>query len=197
VGRGTVALYRLYGRFWAKGFSLAAAGAFASFGRQSVLHPPIRLDGEARMAVGDGVFVGAGCWLQVIDNGWGGSNVALEIGDGTSIAGGCVLSAVTSVRLGRRVLLARNVYISDHSHAFDDPGRPVLDQGINRVAPVEIGDGAWLAQNVVVLPGVRIGRGAVIGANAVVRDDVPDHCVAVGSPATVVRRLASESLELA
>jgi acetyltransferase-like isoleucine patch superfamily enzyme len=85
------------------------------------------------------------------------------------------------------VLLARGVYIADHGHAFDDRTRAVLDQGIDRVAPVEIGEGAWLGQNVVVGPGVRIGRGAVIGANAVVLDDVPDHAVAVGVPARVVR----------
>ena len=53
-----------------------------------------------------------------------------------------------------------------------------------------IGDGAWLGQNVVVCPGVTIGRGAVIGANAVVLDDVPDYAVAVGVPASVVRRFA-------
>jgi acetyltransferase-like isoleucine patch superfamily enzyme len=81
------------------------------------------------------------------------------------------------------------VYVADHSHAFADTTRAVLDQGIDRVAPVEIGDGAWLGENVVVGPGVRIGRGAVVGANSVVLDDVPDHSVAVGAPARVVRTL--------
>ena len=82
---------------------------------------------------------------------------------------------------------ARNAYIADHQHAFTDTTRAVLDQGIEKTAPVEIGDGAWLGENVVVGPGVRIGRGAVIGANAVVLADVPDHSVAVGAPARVVR----------
>jgi len=77
-------------------------------------------------------------------------------------------------------------------HAFEDGSRAVLDQGITRVAPVEIADGAWLGENVVVGPGVRIGRGAVIGANAVVLEDVPDFAVAVGAPARVVRRFAGE-----
>jgi acetyltransferase-like isoleucine patch superfamily enzyme len=98
-----------------------------------------------------------------------------------------------SVRLGRKVLLARNVYISDHSHAFADVTRAVLDQGITKVEPVEIGDGAWLGQNVVVGPGVRIGRGAVVGANSVVLEDVPDYAVAVGAPARVVRELEGVS----
>ena len=89
--------------------------------------------------------------------------------------------------------MARNVYVADHMHAFEDGSRGVLDQGINRVAPVEIADGAWLGQNVVVGPGVRIGHGAVIGANAVVLEDVPDFTVAVGAPARVVRSFAGAS----
>lgn len=187
IGVGFLGAYRLTKRAWGKGFSLLASGAFASFGSRSVLQPPIRLSGEGRISVGDGVYVGAGSWLQTLGPGEG---VALEIGDGTSIVGDCVLSAACSLRLGRRVLIARNVYIADHSHAFEDTARAVLDQGIDRIAPVEIGDGAWLGENVVVGPGVRIGRGAVIGANAVVLDDVPDHAVAVGAPARVVRRFA-------
>ena len=190
MGRATVRTGRFFARARAKTFSLAASGAFASFGVRSVIEPPVRLAGEARISIGDDVFVGAGSWLQTLAG--PGHAGALEIGDGTSIAGQCVLSAACSVRLGRKVLLARNVYISDHIHSYDDTTRAVLDQGIDRLEPVEIGDGAWLGQNVVVCPGVTIGRGAVIGANAVVLEDVPDHSLAVGVPATVVRRFTLE-----
>lgn len=167
-------------------FCLAAAGGFHSFGRRSVIELPVRIIGGGRIAIGDDVYVGAGSCLQTLGEG---SDPALVIGDGTSIAGTAVLSAAASVELGKRVLLARNVYVADHQHAFVDLDTAVLDQGINRVAPVAIGDGAWLGQNVVVGPGVSIGRGAVVGANSVVLDDVPDHAVAVGAPARVVRLL--------
>jgi lipopolysaccharide O-acetyltransferase len=186
VGVAFLASYQAFARLRAKGFSLLSAGGFASFGARSVIQPPVRLGGVHRISVGAEVFVGGGSWLQVLDG--AGDEPALTIGDGSSIAGGCVLSAAASVRLGRKVLLARNVYVSDHLHAFGDPDRAVLDQGIDRVAPVEIGDGAWLGQNVVVCPGVRIGQGAVVGANSVVREDVPDYAVAVGAPARVVRQ---------
>jgi acetyltransferase-like isoleucine patch superfamily enzyme len=53
---------------------------------------------------------------------------------------------------------------------------------------VRIGDGSWLGHGTVVLPGVTIGRHVVIGANSVVTDDIPDRCVAAGSPARVIRR---------
>jgi acetyltransferase-like isoleucine patch superfamily enzyme len=187
MSAGFVRVYRLWVRGKAKAFSVLVRGAFASFGNHSVLQPPLRVSREYRIAIGSNVFVGSGSWLQVLEDGPG---VALEVGDGTSIAGNCVLSAARSVRLGRQVLLARNVYISDHIHAYGDTSRAVLEQGVEQVAEVVVDDGAWLGQNVVVCPGVRVGRGAVIGANSVVLEDVPDHSLAVGAPARVVRGFA-------
>ena len=186
VGRALADLYRLGVRGRSKLFSLLVAGAFDSFGANSVLQLPIRLSGEQRIAIGSRVFVGAGCWFQVLKGESDG--VALTIGDGSAIAGYCVLSAAASIRLGRDVALARNVYIADHTHAYDDPTRPIHEQGITQVKPVEIADGAWLGENVVVLPGVRVGRGSVIGANAVVTKDIPDYSLAMGAPARVIRR---------
>lgn len=172
-------------------FTFLARSGFASFGVRSLLELPVRLGGTAGIAVGDDVFVGANSWLQVLEVTRG--EVALRIGDGTSIAGNCVISAVRSVTLGKRVLLARNVYISDHAHAYRDIGSAVLDQGVESVDRVVIDDGAWLGQNVVVSPGVRIGRGAVVGANSVVRSDVPDYSLAVGAPARVIRQFAPDA----
>jgi acetyltransferase-like isoleucine patch superfamily enzyme len=173
-----------------RSFSWLAAGSFAAFGAGSVLETPIRVSGEERISVGRDVFVGPGCWFQTLYE--GGNDLALVIGDGVNIAGSCVISAVRDVRIGNKVLMARNVYISDHIHAYDDTQRAVLDQGVARVEPVTIGDGAWLGQNVVVCPGVTVGRGAVVGANAVVVEDVPDYCLAVGAPARVVREFAPD-----
>lgn len=169
-------------------FCLMAAGGFHRLGRRTVLELPIRIIGGHRMDIGDDVYVGAGSCLQTLGDARG---PVLFIGRGTSIAGTAVLSAASCLSLGERVLLARNVYIADHMHNFADVDRPVLDQGISRVAPVRIGDGAWLGQNVVIGPGVSIGRGAVIGANSVVLDDVPAHAVAVGAPARIVSQFGN------
>lgn len=180
--------YRLWVRSRDKAFSLLAGGGFDAFGARTVVQLPVRIEGERRMRVGSDVFVGSDCWLHVVGAPEG--PVALEVGDGTSIVGHCVLSAAESVRLGERVLLARGVYISDHSHGRSDPGRAVLEQGVDDVAAVDIGDGVWLGENVVVCPGVTIGARAVIGANSVVTKDVPAGAVAVGAPARVVSAAA-------
>ena len=185
-----VATYRDVRRLGDKAFSLFIGSSFAAFGPRSVIQRPVRIVGEEMIWIGAGTFIGSNSWLQALNPLDEPDRVRLHVGDGTSIAGHCVISAVEQVTIGRSVLLARNVYVSDHSHAFDDRSLPVLEQGVADVAPVEIADGAWLGQNTVVTPGVRIGRGAVIGANSVVTSDVPDGTVAVGVPARVIRELA-------
>lgn len=149
---------------------------------------PIRLGGEERIAIGNQVFIGSGSWLQTLPDG-DNQSIAISIGSGTSVAGACVISAVRQVVLEENVLLARNVYISDHSHRYTQTDMPILAQGLDNIEPVLIRQGAWLGQNVVVCPGVTIGRGTVIGANSVVTRDIPDFAVAVGSPARVVKSM--------
>ncbi len=194
LSRLFVALYRVSVRVRAKIFSLLISGAFAHFGRKTVLMFPLRLDGEKRIAIGDRVFIGAGSWLQALPDGQNGA-VAVSVGTGTSIVGACVISAVRSVQLEENVLLARNVYISDHIHRYSSTDLPIMAQGVDKIQPVLIRRGAWLGQNVVVCPGVTIGRGAVIGANSVVLQDIPDFSVAVGAPARVVKTIRDAQLQ--
>jgi acetyltransferase-like isoleucine patch superfamily enzyme len=195
--RTTAALFLRAYRFFisarSKLFSLLAAGAFAGFGKRTVLMLPLRVSGERRIYVGDRVYVGAGSWLQTLPDG-NSEAVAISIGSGTSIAGNCVISAVRQVVLEEDVLFARNVYVSDHIHKYSQPEVPILDQGVDKISPVLIKRGAWLGQNVVVCPGVTIGRGAVVGANSVVNQDIPDYCVAVGAPARVLKLIDSPIL---
>ena len=120
-----------------------------------------------------------------------GAGGRIEIGDRTSIAGYCVLSAAVRVSIGRGVLFARNVYIADHRHGFQLADRAILDQPLEDLRAVVVEDDAWLGQNVVLLPGVTVGRGAVVGANSVIREDVPPRCVVAGAPGRVVRQLPS------
>lgn len=168
-------------------FTFLVRGGFHSFGEGSRILLPTRLGGADRISIGKNVLVGSSSWLMVPtrDN----TGPCIEIHDRVRM-NQTSITAVQSVVIEEAVGIARGCYISDHSHGFDDPGTPIRDQPVNRVAPVRIGRGAWLGQNVVVLPGVTIGAGAVIGANSVVRTDIPPRTVAIGSPARVVRELA-------
>jgi len=185
--RGFLKAHRWWLRLGAKAFTLLSRGDFRRLGPRSTLSLPIRLHGAEHIAIGARVFVGPSSWLEVLAPDEGRSQPAIQIGDGTSIAGFCTITARRSVVIEPNVLIARYAYISDHTHAHAAQDLPIKEQGIADIAPVRIGEGAWLGQNVVVCPGVTIGRNAVIGANSVVKTDVPDFCVAVGAPARVVR----------
>jgi tetrahydrodipicolinate N-succinyltransferase len=191
LGRISLFCYRTAVRFRSKCFSVLISGAFARFGNRTVLMLPLRVKGENRIAIDEEVFIGAGSWLQTHPDEEN-QAIAISIGRGTSIAGNCVISAVRGVSIGEDVLLARNVYISDHIHRYSDLGVPIHAQGKDKVKPVVIERGAWLGQNVVVCPGVTIGEGAVIGANSVVTKDVPSHCIAAGAPVRILKTIETE-----
>ncbi len=194
LGKTTLGLRNALERLRDKLWSMCIGGAFAEFGKRSVLSLPCRLAGAHCISIGSRVFLGSGSWLQALPR-EGRPAPRLVIGDGTCVSGTCVLSAAHEVVLEDNVLLARNVYISDHIHAYADTSRPILAQGLDKVDPVRVRAGAWLGQNVVVCPGVTIGRGAVIGANSVVTKDIPDWSVAVGAPARVVKTFATKPQE--
>lgn len=118
----------------------------------------------------------------------------IKIGKQCIIGEFSIIRGQGGVTIGDSVLFAPLVQVLAVQHRYGDTTRPVMDQGIS-AAGIEIGDGAWLGSACIVLDGVKIGKGAIIGAGAVVTKDVPDHCIAVGSPARVVRNLIEQPLE--
>lgn len=110
----------------------------------------------------------------------------IEIGYGTYINRYTMLDAHDRIGIGRDVMIGPHVYITDGAHGTA-PGASVKAHPMT-TAPVIIEDEAWLGAHVTVLAGVRIGRGAVIGAGSVVTKDIPANAVAYGTPA-IVRRL--------
>jgi acetyltransferase-like isoleucine patch superfamily enzyme len=164
-----------------RAFTLGVRGSFANWGEGSLVRLPVRVYGERSISVGRDVVIGEGSWLQTLGDG------VIEIGDGCRFSGYLVMSAANSIVLEPDVLIARNVHILDHIHRFDLINVPIHGQHITTPRPVRIGAGSWLGTNVVVLPGVTIGRGSVVGANSVVDRDVRDRVVVVGAPAREVR----------
>jgi acetyltransferase-like isoleucine patch superfamily enzyme len=116
----------------------------------------------------------------------------LMFGTNVTMENDCHIAAINRVEIHDNVLIASRVYISDHSHggatsadlSLPPNGRPIVSKG-----PVVIEAEVWLGEGVCVLPGVRIGRSSIIGANAVVTGDIPPRSVAVGVPARVIRTL--------
>ena len=119
---------------------------------------------------------------------------AVRIGKGSEIGERCRISIANSLVIGEKVLLSPNVYITDCDHEYRNVEVPVIDQGVvQRGQKVSIGEGTYIGINAVIVGDVRIGKHCVIGANSVVTKDVPDYCVAVGSPAKVIKRMPGKS----
>jgi acetyltransferase-like isoleucine patch superfamily enzyme len=174
-------------------FTILLSTQFKEAGPGSRISPPFRFYGLNQIVLGEGAQIERDCWIQTIPDDKQGDEAKLVIGPYAGIGMGACISAARQVMIGERVLLARNVYISDHAHAFENIELPIMQQGIANIAPVSIGRGSWLGQNVVVLPGVTIGEQCVIGANSVVNSSIPDYSVAVGVPARVVKRYNREA----
>jgi len=169
-------------------YTLLARGKFAAWGPGSRLGRGSRLIGPEYVRIGSRVLLGERSWLNAKDDS-GDGEPTLHIGDGTYIGRFVQINAWRSVNIGRDVLIADRVFISDADHNFSDPDTPIRLQGDSFLGAVTLCDGCWIGIGAVILPGVTVGRNAVVAANAVVTDDVPDHTVVGGVPAKVLKQI--------
>ena len=158
---------------------------FAQFGERSIVDRPRWLRGTHKIAIGSGVIILRDAWIAAELGTWDRPEPAITIGDDVAMNTGCTITAAERVRIGHGVLMAANVLVIDCDHTLDGPHlQPAYNPLLT--SPVTIGDGTWLGQNAVVLRGASIGERCIIGANSVVRGEIPPRSVAVGAPARVV-----------
>lgn len=143
------------------------------------------LRGAAVYANGGPVTIGAGSlvasWARVQASGG-----SVTIGDRTSLGDFSNVWGQGHAVIGDDVLIASGARILTAEHQFATREVPIYQQG-EKVATTTIGNGAWIAANVVVLAGVTIGEGAICAAGAVVTQDVPAYTIVGGIPARVIR----------
>lgn len=119
----------------------------------------------------------------------------IMIGKNVRIAHHFQISCANEVCIKDNVNIAPFVFITDHNHKFEDPTIPVKDQGISMEenSSVIVDDGSWIGTKVTIIGKVHIGKHCVIGANSVVTKSIPDYCIAVGSPARIIKRYNPEN----
>jgi acetyltransferase-like isoleucine patch superfamily enzyme len=132
------------------------------------------------ITLGDGVFLGRGSILSCKDG-------DIVLGDNTNLGFHCEVFSGSRVVVGRYGLFAAQAYLVGGGHDFERADVPVIEQA-RRSRGIALGENVWLGTGAKVLDGVRIGSRVVVGANAVVAEDLPDGVVAAGVPARVVRR---------
>lgn len=164
---------------------------FGQIGRGCRIYSPLKISGAENIKLGDKVTLEYKTWLSAspIEKG---IECSLEIGDNTAIGHFNHIYATKKIIIGKKVLTADKVYITDNLHGYENISIPIIDQPIRQIGEVIIGDGTWLGENVCVI-GAQIGKNCVIGANSVVTKNIPDYCVAVGSPVKIIKRYNLES----
>lgn len=130
---------------------------FSGFGRGARVHAGVHFGLGSKLSLGSRSYLGRGSFLALDD--------AIRIGD--------------DVMGGPEVM----IFTANHGIALD---RPMIEQ-LTTKAPVVIEDDVWLGARAILLPGVRIGSGAVVGAGSVVTRDVPPAAIVGGVPARVLR----------
>lgn len=168
----------------------------------------VRLRFADHIRLGRNVYIDQGVYLHACPQG-------ISIGDNTLIMHGSVLHVYNfrdlphafihigrdsligelnvlrgqgGITIGDRVYTAPLVQILAVNHVFDDPARPIIEQGITAEG-ITIEDDAWIGAGAIVTDGVRIGQGAVVAAGSVVTAEVPAHTVVGGAPARVLREI--------
>jgi len=112
---------------------------------------------------------------------------SLHVGPNTYIQAGCVLNAfVGSIIIGADCLIAHYCAFMPYQHSFADTRHPIRKQPLTSQGDIVIEDDVWLGLRVCVMDGVTIGKGAIVGAGAVVTEDIPPYAIAVGVPARVI-----------
>jgi len=111
----------------------------------------------------------------------------IRIGNNVQVTASLQVYAMKEISIEDNVLFAANVFISDGFHGYDKIGIPYKEQPISDIGSIYIGEGSWIGQNVVILPGVTIGKFSIIGANSVVTRSIPAYTIATGVPARVIK----------
>lgn len=164
------------------------------------VHPSARIIGLSRIIIGENFHAGKDLWIEAVQSH---GNIAytptIIIRDNVAVNDSVHIAATNYVEIGNNVLMASKIFISDHNHGSytgqtqSDPEVPPNARPVSCDDRVIIEDNVWLGEFVAVLPGVTIGRGSIIGSNSVVTKSIPPRCIAVGSPAKVIKHYSSTS----
>lgn len=167
---------------------------------------PRRIDNPEYIRIGDNVSIGPGSLLKAVVQYPGSSKTALNmgmevqrftpklrIGNRVSATASLQISVLDEIIIEDDVMFASNIWLCDGFHGYENTDVPYKYQPMFNIAPINIGRGCWIGQNVVVMPGVTIGAMCIIGANSVVTKSIPEKSIAIGSPARVIKRWNDES----
>lgn len=150
------------------------------------------LKGGENVSIGDNFIGNKGLILETLTDFVNETfSPSIVIGNNVFMNQNCRLQCIDRIEIGDGVMLAGNIFITDHFHGdtslFDE--RPPAKRNLYSKGPVIIGESVWIGEGAVIMPNVKIGKHAIIGANAVVTKDVEEYSVVAGIPAKAIKNL--------
>ncbi|MEP7368292.1 MAG: DapH/DapD/GlmU-related protein [Dermatophilaceae bacterium] len=130
------------------------------------------------------LFDHAGQRINVEKGAWFGSGKGISVDDRSGLGLDCLVMG--TLTMGKDVMVGPRCMFISSSHTTTDVSRPMAGQGMAQDQPIVVEDDVWFGAAVIVLPGVRVGHGAVIGAGSIVTKEVPPFARVAGSPARVL-----------
>lgn len=168
-------------------------------GKNAVVQWPFQIHGGKYISIGDNFVAASHLTIHAFDRYRDTKeeySPSIKIGNNVTITEYCQISCIDRIEIGDGTLLGRNVFIADNNHGngIDVLERdiPPVERKLTSKGPVIIGKNVWIGRNVTILSGIRVGEGAIIGANSVVTKDVQAYSVVAGCPAVEMRREISK-----
>jgi acetyltransferase-like isoleucine patch superfamily enzyme len=165
---------------------------FGSVGTGSRISRKTWTTGSKNIFIGKQVKIGPYCRLETFSNYGKETKPRLIISDFASLQHAVHVYCSQHLEIQDGVLIASGCVITDNNHGIDPLGSFYENQPLSS-SPTIIKRGAWLGENVAVLAGSTVGIRSVIGANSVVKGDIPDYCIAAGIPARLIKRFNFEN----
>ena len=167
-------------RFKSHGDGSFTREQFASIGEHVVLESGALVWHPETISLGENVYIGHRTMLKGHPLG------LMYVGNDTWIGQDVFLHSAGGIKIGNQVGIGPRVMVLTSTHDISNRQQAILDAPLI-FAPVVIHDDADLGIASVILPGVTIGRGAQVGAGAIVTKDVPDYAIVAGNPARILK----------
>lgn len=188
--------YKKYDYYKQRVFTCMLKNVLYSHGNNIQIGLGTRFNAPQCVSLGNRVKIGRRCVIECWDNYHTGGEFEmypeLIIGNNSAVGDESHISCARKMTIGNGVLMGRKIFITDNNHGSSS--REMLDivpfdRPLTSAGPVAIEDNVWIGEKVSIMPNVRIGKGAIIAANAVVTHDVPPYAVVGGCPARIIKQL--------
>lgn len=178
--------YKIWNHFYS-GFIL---NGLSSFPNTSIVVYPFVMKGQKYISIGENTSIDK--YGTITASKRTEKEPELRIGNDCSIGAFCHITCINKIIINDNVLFGKGVTVTDNSHGHNKPDEIDIApcrRDIYSKGEVIIEENVWVGDKVTILPGVTIGKGAVIGANSVVTKDVPSFCVVAGNPAKILKTI--------